>query len=576
VRLVPRVIPVTGEVRVVFELGPPETAGPVAQIRIEGNTVIPTEDILEILELRKGDTFTSTLAEEDFLNIRGRYADEGYLILNRSDFNYLDGVYVQRIIELRISGYQVSFRGGKDNSKDFLVIRQMPAVGSVANELDILVGLRALAKEGAVRPLGREFLPVEEPEMVLVNLIVEETTTGLFTPSAQYATDSGFSAAVAFSEANFLGRAHSLSTDLSVQTSDIGVQLGARVGYSIPWIYLDQLGFRERRTSVAFSLFSQPSINTPLTTGGSLRVTHPDAAGGANEANLVRVGEYTSRDTGISFSVGRSVFQNTLLQVSIRGSISQNRLEPPSTMCTFDPEGNVENGGACSLPIDEAVEFLPLGGLSSFVRTRLAFDNRDNTDFPRTGIAATSQAGIGFGNDYRGDDGGRQSYVYQQVEFGVKTYAVLRGFGPGPRRDSNHVVAFRVNAGHQFGNDYPASRRFRVGRTNAEATLIRGYEATDFNYSRTYLTGSVEYRYDFDLDTFATQTVIGIVFVDLGYASSVAGYADESAPVFGSGGVGLQLNLGFGGVLFPALRFDYGFSQRNPRGVFSFRLGPVF
>ena len=102
VRLVPRVIPATGEVRVIFELGPPETAGPVAQIRIEGNTVLDAEEILEVLELRKGDTFTSTLAEEDFFKIRDRYAEDGYLILNQSDFNYLDGVYVQRITELRI------------------------------------------------------------------------------------------------------------------------------------------------------------------------------------------------------------------------------------------------------------------------------------------------------------------------------------------------------------------------------------------------------------------------------------------------------------------------------------------
>ena len=53
-------------------------------------------------------------------------------------------------------------------------------------------------------------------------------------------------------------------------------------------------------------------------------------------------------------------------------------------------------------------------------------------------------------------------------------------------------------------------------------------------------------------------------------------YSDYGTPVVGSAGLGVQVNLGFGGVLLPALRFDYGFSQRNPKGVFSFRLGPVF
>ncbi|MAZ53949.1 MAG: hypothetical protein CMO31_08075 [Trueperaceae bacterium] len=575
VRLVPRVIPATGEVRVIFELGPPETAGPVAQIRIEGNTVLDAEEILEVLELRKGDTFTSTLAEEDFFKIRDRYAEDGYLILNQSDFNYLDGVYVQRITELRISDYRVTFRGGKDNSEEFLVTRQMPNVGTVANEAFILEGLRALAKEGAVRPLGREIIPTEDPEMVIVNLIVEETNTGLFTPSAQYATNNGFSAAVAFSEANFFGRAHNISADLTAQTSDIGFQFGAAVSYAIPWVYFDRFGFRDNRTSVAFSLFSEPTINTPLTADGSLRVLHPDATGDNDEANLVRVGEYTSRKTGVRLSVGRSIFQDTFLKASMSGGVSQNWLEPPSTLCTFDQAGNVENGGACFLPEDEATSFIPLGGLSSFVSTRLTFDNRDSIDFPRTGVVATSHAGIGFGNDLRGDDGGRQNYVYQQLEFGVKTYAALKGLA-SRGRNSNHVVAFRVNAGHQLGNNYPASRRFLVGRTNVEATLIRGYKLIDFNFSRTYLTGSLEYRYDFELATAATQTVIGIAFVDLGYASSMSDYSDYGTPVVGSAGLGVQVNLGFGGVLLPALRFDYGFSQRNPKGVFSFRLGPVF
>ncbi len=70
--------------------------------------------------------------------------------------------------------------------------------------------------------------------------------------------------------------------------------------------------------------------------------------------------------------------------------------------------------------------------------------------------------------------------------------------------------------------------------------------------------------------------MIGIVFADVGWASGVPGYAPYQAPVYASGGVGVQLNLGFSGVALPALRFDYGFSERNPRGVFSFRIGTVF
>jgi outer membrane protein insertion porin family len=46
--------------------------------------------------------------------------------------------------------------------------------------------------------------------------------------------------------------------------------------------------------------------------------------------------------------------------------------------------------------------------------------------------------------------------------------------------------------------------------------------------------------------------------------------------MFASVGAGVQINLGFGGVSLPALRFDYGFSERHPTGVFAFRVGAVF
>jgi outer membrane protein insertion porin family len=90
------------------------------------------------------------------------------------------------------------------------------------------------------------------------------------------------------------------------------------------------------------------------------------------------------------------------------------------------------------------------------------------------------------------------------------------------------------------------------------------------------VTGSLEYRYDFGLSTFATETVVGIVFADVGYASNVPGYDEYGTPFFGGVGIGMQVDLGFGGVALPRIRFDYGFSQRNPGGVFAFRIGTVF
>jgi outer membrane protein insertion porin family len=564
-----------GDVSVSFEQGAPETAGPVEEIEFEGNTVVSSEELREVLALKVGDTFTSTLAQEDFERILRFYQNEGWVVLTQPDFSYVDGTYVQRIHEVRVAGYEVTFEGADQKTQDFVVTRYMPDVGTVINQNEIRASLRQIARLGAVEPVNVTFQPTDDPARMRLNVIVREARTGLFTPSAQYATDSGLSASLSFSESNFLGRAHNLSAELNAQTSDLGFMLGGSVRYSVPWLYLDVLDFQEVPTSVSASLFSLIETNRLLTADGSTRRPYPGLPD--IEQNRVLVGQYAQRDTGASFSVGRPIAQDTILRFSARASVTDYKLEPPEVECAFEADGDVENAERCALPESEAVRHLPQGGLSSFLSSTVTYDDRDNPDFPRSGVAATGLTGLGIGTDYRHPDTGEQrSYVYEQVEFGVKTYVLLADLAPEEISDRNHVLAFRVNLGHQFGGDYPTTKRFQVGKSTNEATSIRGYQVDDFDLSRTYVTASAEYRYDFGLDTVATQTVIGIVFLDLGYASSVPGYPDYGAPAFAGAGVGVQVNLGFSGVLLPALRFDYGFSQRNPTGEFRFRVGPVF
>lgn len=573
VRLVPRV-GTGGSVRVGFELGPPESAGPITEIRLEGNTVIPAERLREVLVLQLGDTFTSTIAQEDFRRLRELYLEEGYFIPNQPSFNYIDGTYVQRISELTIATYQVTFQEGDGGTLPAVVTRYLPAPGTVLNLRTLDEGLREVARLGVVQPVGRELLPAEEPDHVVVNIVVRELETGVFQPAAQYGTDTGFSASVAYTEKNFLGRAHDVSAEVTAQTSDLGFLLGGSVRYSVPWLYVDFLDFQEVATSVSGSLFSVVTSNNALTADGSTRIMHPDATGGGD--NDVSVGEYTQRDSGMSFGVGRVIFPNTRLRVSGRVAYSQFDLEPPPTECEFDDDGNVTNAEECALSRDIADEFLLQSGLSSFISTNVSYDDRDSFEYPREGIAATGSLGVGIGTDYRSPETNEQTiYTYQQIELGAKAYLAPADITDAID-DRNHVFAVRLNVGHQFGEDYPTSKWFRVGRSNMEATQIRGYGIEDFNLSKTYAVASLEYRYDFNLTTVATQTVIGVVFIDAGYASHVPEFDPYGAPLFLGAGVGVQLNLGFGGVVLPALRFDYGFSERNPTGVFAFRVGPVF
>ena len=572
----PPLILSSGDVRITFRTGPPETAGPVDAVQIEGNTVVPTEDLLEVLKLGEGDTFTSTLAAEDFANIVQLYVDRGYAVATNPNFNYLDGVYVQRVTELKIAGYKVTFENESHRTKDFVVTRNLPVIGSVVNFNDIDNGLRNVARPGALQPLGRPLEPADQPDEVIVNVVVRELRTGNFQPGLQYDTLKGFSAAVSFGDTNFLGRAHTFNAEATAQTSDVGFQVGASVSYSVPWLYIDLLDFKEVPTSLSGSLFSTVETNKSLTADGQIQVCLDPvqrADNSCDPSERVFVGEYTRRDSGLGFGVGRRIFPDTTLRVAARGTYSAYLLEPAGD-CTLTEEGKLPP--SCTLPVDQARINLPQSGLSAAVDATVVFDNRDNFDFPRRGVAASGSVGIGFGNDYRNPDTNQQQgYTYFPLEFGVKSYLALSDLVPAVT-DTNHVFAAKLNVGYQFGGDYPVDKYFRVGQTLSEGTLIRGYGKEDFNPAQAYAVGSVEYRYDFGLSTVATQTLIGIVFVDVGYASSVPGFNDYSAPIFAGAGVGVQINLGFTALGFFPLRFDYGFSERHPGGVFSFRVGPVF
>ncbi len=579
-----------GRVRVGFELGPPESAGPIEEIVIEGNSVFGDDELLALLSLEVGDTFTSTLAREDFGTIARYYQEAGYRLLptdfygsaNPQPFTYVDGSYILRPVELLIDGYEFDFGESESNVQPFVVTRYLPEPGAVFNANEINGGLRDLSRLEVVQPQGVNLSFAETqpeggyPNRVTVVVELRRLETGLFQPSAQYATDSGFSGSVSYSQGNLWGRAHSLSVELNGQSSDVGLRFGGSVRYTVPWLYLSykDLDTTDAPTSLSVSLFSVTDSNQPLTANGSTRIQYPGLP--ETEANRVDVGETSERNTGFSVSLSRPVAPDTTMRLSARTSFNEIVLEPPATECEFGGDGNVTNGDDCALPSELADDYLPIDGISTFLSGGLLYDGRDNPEFPTDGLYGTLRFGVGFGNDYRDPDGGgRSPYSYQQIEAGGRAYVQLRDISD-EIDDPKHVFAFRVNAGHQFGEDYPVSRQFRVGRTTDVTTQIRGYLLEDFNLSQTYVTSSVEYRYDFGFSSFATQTIIAIGFVDVGYASNVPGFPIGEAPLFGAAGLGVQVNLGFGGVLLPALRFDYGFSPTHPGGVFSFSIGTVF
>ena len=108
IQLEPR--PIGNGVQVVFSSGPPASAGPIERTLFEGNTVFTDAELREQLELKRGETFTSALATEDFSRLLDLYAQAGYELVPEPNFSFRDGTYVQRVREVKIADYQIDLQ----------------------------------------------------------------------------------------------------------------------------------------------------------------------------------------------------------------------------------------------------------------------------------------------------------------------------------------------------------------------------------------------------------------------------------------------------------------------------------
>ena len=563
----------SGEVRVVFVPGAPASTGVIDSVQITGNTVYSDAELLPLIAMGVGDTYTTVIAEEDYRRIAERYNENGYSIIE-PDVSYDSGIYTINIREVIIAGYDITFEDPANRrTSDRVITRSLPEVGSVLAREVLIQSLRNIFESGIVQPQSPT-LSVNDPsnpQEVTVNLAMSEQLTRSFVPEATFSTGTGLVGSIIYRDDNFLGEAQKLSVDLNTQSASRGLLFGGSISYEVPWIDVDFLDFRETPTSFGFSLFSQNNVGNPIVSDGKTIIAHPCIAAGTcndTEDNQVRIGNSSRRDTGFSVSFGRRIADFTRFSAGVQSNFSNYAYEDTgeSGTCTIDESGNISNADECFLPSQQALAFVPTSGNFTIFRSGITFDNRNSGVFPTRGVRSNVNVGYGFGSDYVAETDTNQGYSYTEFRAGFRTYAALT--------PDNNVLAFRVNVGAQIGaEDYPSSNYFRIGDTQSVETLIRGYSSSDFSLSQSYLTSSVEYRYDLGLDTSVTQAIYAIGFVDLGFASETP--ADISNPYL-SAGLGVELDLNLGGLGLPALRFDYGFSGEEPTGYFKFRIGPVF
>ena len=552
-------------------------AGPITTINIQGNSAVPSNVLLARFKQKLGDTYNPKLAEEDFAAISDAYQEAGYGIVPEPKFGFSDGIYTVTIQEQKLIGYEINWKG-YHRTDNRVITRELPKSGGIFNINALRASFGRIQQLGLLKDLqvGVKIPDPSKPYEIILTLGLEEGSSGNIVPGITYSTIDGLAGNLTVTEQNLWGQNHRISLGINGSPNNAGQVFGGGLSYTIPWLDIDFLDFREVRTEVTFSISSSVQAGFPIP---NYTVTDP-------KVNSPRL--YTSRSTGLGFSVSRPIGENFSVRLSFDFNYESNSLETDSSRVastenpnpTLPYQPNQDNVSATNTLSTNAPN-----NLTVFTQVAGQFSTKNRQDFPTQGVLVTSTVGYGVGA------AGPKPLSWVQTTAGFRTYL---GFGWdqngnfGLGDDRKFAVAFRFNTGIISG-DAPNNRLFRIGGSSQlEDYTLRGYDFNDLR-GQLFYTGSLELRYDFGLQTSFTYGLLGIVFLDFGNAWG-GGDGVEFRASRGSGatlvkiseglqfgvGFGVQINLGFGSFQLPAIRLDYAFSPWNPGGKFHFRLGFPF
>ncbi len=553
-------------VRLTFQAGE-QRFGTIREVRLEGNTAIPSEQLLARLRLKPGDEYNPTLANEDFARLLRAYRDAGYDLVPQPEATFRDGVYVQRLRELRIAGYRINPPLTRTDPSVFL--REMPPVGSLFSVGAIRQGITNILRTGLLRePPGVRPQQGEKPEDVILELSFREAQTGSFVPGISWSSLTGWEGSIGISDTNLWGLAHQYNITLGLNPNDAGQILTFSASYRIPWIYVDFTDFKEVRTAFSFNVYSQPqaNINFPLQ---QLYNGSPPDLNGDGVADETSTWQYTERKSGLGFSISRPFSRdlpNLRLSVGLgwEWSIPFLEVNDPNRPRCFTPGSPPVEDTACSDALLQDAQSQFDQNVREYQAITLSlgttYSTLNSPTFPTQGFAINLNTGYGITFPKGGD-------VTQYVPVVVtgRNYFPLDEAG----RQAFNV---RVSFGTILGTAQD-SQKFSLGGNSTDITTLRGYDPRFLDKGTTFINGTLEYGYDFGLSPTGGTNLYGFIFTDFGRLWPAPAGRDA---FFVGAGVGLQLNLDLLGAVLPPIRLDYGFSAVNPTGRFALRLGIGF
>jgi outer membrane protein insertion porin family len=267
----------------------------VTEILVDGNTVIPTPDIIKALGVPIGQVLNVRRMRDGVAAVEKLYEDKGYVLARVADASIipLDGGRLRiRIAEGRIEA--IRFRG-LTRTRPRIVERQLTIkAGEVFNINELNANLQRLSQLGLFESIRALPEPGTDPDGVVLIIEVEEARTSSISGGVGYSTVQGLLGFVEYQDSNWrgLGQTVSLRVERSLLERGAPIRFNYDISFREP--YLDA-----QRTSLDMALYSRSSVDVEFKKGKIYS-------------------RYELQRSGSSVAVGRSIGTATFVGLRLR------------------------------------------------------------------------------------------------------------------------------------------------------------------------------------------------------------------------------------------------------------------
>ncbi len=483
----------------------------IKEVRVTGNTVVKTEDILAKLpeSLRPGHIFNAAETRPASQAISEMYAAKGYSAQVVA-FEPLEGspqTLSLSLLEARVGDISVQ---GNRLTKDRTIrklIRTRPGDVYSKNrwiaDLNRIYGTGWFEADGGVVP---EVTPADELGVLDLSVGLKEARTGTFNVGLQLDPQNSLAGLIRYSQANVGGTGQSFGVSFLQSTQGVGPSVD--LDYTNPFI-------DNKNTTLRASLYSRVVFRFQ---GGLF--------GSGSSTSFTKDDQYYERRNGFSLGISRPVNDYVNRSFALRAE----DVTTENVKQKLDSNGNPVNN------------YILQNGQVVVGTLGLSVERRDVPINPSRGYWLQMSLEPGYSNIDKVGGLTSDASILGPHLFGKASVEYRRYFSKGPARELNldatrNVLAFRVRVGTIVGQ-VPFFEQYFAGG----AESVRGYQEDRF-WGRQTLTTTLEYRYPLQ----KSFSLIG--FVDYGGAwggyGGVNDFSQSSGP---------QLHLGYG----PGLSFRAG------------------